>query len=178
MDTSNVIKCWPDVVRAGRWTYNTIINAHTGEFRDIDGEVVFETENRLIFRKHEWDEGESFSPVDISSDLPSIQRHVREINVANGWGKPDEDFGGAIHHDIVRLALIGTEVSEGIEALRHGNPPSDHLPQHPGLAEELADVIIRCLDIAEDRGYNMADVIRDKLEFNRTRGYMHGGKRA
>ena len=110
------------------------------------------------------------------TEMPDLQYEIRAINKANGWGQDDDAYGNATNHDIVRLALITTEVTEAIEALRHGNPPSDHLPQYPGLAEELADVIIRALDLAQIRGYHMGNVIRDKLEFNRSRGFRHGGK--
>lgn len=105
-----------------------------------------------------------------------LQKEIRAVNMANGWGQPDEAYGSAAHHDIVKLALITTEVAEGIEAIRHGNPPSDHVPEISGLEEELADVIIRALDTAESRGFNMDAAVALKLAYNRSRGYRHGGK--
>lgn len=46
-----------------------------------------------------------------------------------------------------------------------------------GVASELADVIIRVLDYSEQKGIDTIRVMLQKMEFNKTRGYRHGGKR-
>lgn len=45
-----------------------------------------------------------------------------------------------------------------------------------GVASELADVIIRVLDYSEQKGIDTIRVMLQKMEFNKTRGYRHGGK--
>ena len=47
-----------------------------------------------------------------------------------------------------------------------------------GIASELADVIIRTLDLGYMLGLDMDEAVRLKMEHNKTRPYRHGGKRA
>ena len=67
-----------------------------------------------------------------------------------------------------------SELSEALEALRHGNPPDDKIPQHSGAAAELGDTIIRIMDLAGKRGWNVAQAMIDKMAFNAKRAYKHG----
>ncbi len=41
-----------------------------------------------------------------------------------------------------KMALMITELAEVVEALRHGNPASEHIPEILAVAEELVDTII------------------------------------
>lgn len=74
------------------------------------------------------------------------------------------------------IALIHSELSEGLEALRHGNPPDDKVPEFTGIEAELADTIIRIMDMAEGFGYRVAEAIEAKAAMNTTRERMNGGK--
>lgn len=47
-----------------------------------------------------------------------------------------------------------------------------------GIPTELADIIIRCLDMMAAGGLDVDDVIEEKMLYNLTRAHRHGGKRA
>lgn len=89
--------------------------------------------------------------------------------VSKGWWEKPRGHGELI-------ALMHSELSEALEGLRHGNPPSDHIPDFSAAEEEFADVIIRIMDFAGFAGYRVAEAILAKMEFNKTRAYKHGGK--
>lgn len=50
------------------------------------------------------------------------------------------------------IALMHSELSEALEAARHGNPPDDKIPEFTGLEAELGDTVIRIMDFAQKRG--------------------------
>ena len=61
-----------------------------------------------------------------------------------------------------------------LEALRHGNPASEHIPDFTGVEEELADVIIRILDYSAARNLRLWEAVRAKMAYNETRPVRHG----
>ena len=84
---------------------------------------------------------------------------------------------------MTKLALIGTEVSEAVEELRAGRAIDERYhsgsddPRKPeGVPSELADVVIRCFDLADEAGFSLGEAILEKLTFNATRGLRHGNK--
>lgn len=73
---------------------------------------------------------------------------------------------------LIRLALIHTEVSEATqEVKRHG---VDSAVIRKRIAHELADVLIRCGDLAEMLGLNLEEACRTVLATNRARPYKYG----
>jgi len=70
--------------------------------------------------------------------------------------------------DLVELALITTEVSEGIESLRVNDLPN--------LRYELADIIIRVMNYCNRKGIDLEHMILAKNEVNRKREVLHGKK--
>ena len=99
------------------------------------------------------------------------------------------EVAGAIHNEAAKhgfwdsprndgemIALMHSELSESLEALRHGNPMDEHCPEFLNSTIELADCIIRIMDMAEGRGMPLAEAILAKMEFNATRPYKHGKK--
>ena len=99
-----------------------------------------------------------------------------------------------------RLALLTTEVAEAIEELRNGRQVDevwysaqtplglttwypderpewvgdDILGKPEGVPSEIADVVIRAFDLADEAGIDLAAVIQEKLAYNATRAQMHG----
>jgi NTP pyrophosphatase (non-canonical NTP hydrolase) len=86
-------------------------------------------------------------------------------------GFHDVDMGNG-----TRIALIHSEASEALDAIRQGNPPDSHIPEFSGAEAELADIIIRCMDMAEKNGWRLAEAIEAKMAYNSRRPHMHGGK--
>jgi len=70
--------------------------------------------------------------------------------------------------DGTMIALIHSEISEALEGLRK-NQMDDHLPHRPMAEVELADALIRILDFAGMKGYDLGGAVREKLDYNRTR---------
>ena len=103
-------------------------------------------------------------------DLRRLQERIHATAKAKGWWDEPREIGTAI-------ALMHSELSEALEAARHGNPPDDKIPQHNGVEAELADTIIRILDFAEGDGYDVIGAMLAKMDFNDGRSVRHGGKK-
>jgi NTP pyrophosphatase (non-canonical NTP hydrolase) len=74
-------------------------------------------------------------------------------------------------------ALISSEIGEATEAYRRGVKPVEIRRGKPeGEAVELADVVIRIADYFGARGWDLGDVVLQKMGYNATRSYRHGGK--
>lgn len=98
-----------------------------------------------------------------------IAAEVTETAESKGWKiEPG--------NDAEKIALMHSELSEALEAIRHGNPPSEHIPEFTGVEEELADVIIRIMHYGCRNELRIASAVLAKNEFNKTRPHKHGGK--
>lgn len=72
-----------------------------------------------------------------------------------------------------RLALITSEISEALEADRK-DLMDDKLTHRKGLEVELADALIRILDMAGGMELDLGGAVEEKLAYNKTRAYKHG----
>ena len=72
------------------------------------------------------------------------------------------------------LCLIHSEISEALEALRKNNPTDNKLPTFSSVETELADAVIRIMDLAHARGWRVAQAIEAKMQYNSGRPYKHG----
>jgi len=98
-----------------------------------------------------------------------LANNVHDTAVEKGWWDEERNNGEII-------ALMHSELSEALEAIRHGNPPDDKIPEFTGVEAELADVIIRIMDMAPARGWRIAEAVIAKIAMNKTRARKHGGK--
>ena len=102
-----------------------------------------------------------------------VSRYASDVSESRGWYIPKDDpekLGN-------KIALMHSELTEALEALRNGDQRSDHIPVFTGMEEEFADTIIRIMHFAERMNLRVAEAILAKIEFNATRPYKHGGKK-
>lgn len=114
-----------------------------------------------------------------------------------------EDAANLRRYYSEKLLLIVSEVTEAQDELRsgravdetyysggtfvaidEGQPFSDadprdsmgNLRKPEGVPSELADVVIRAFDFADEAGIDLAAIIDEKLAYNQTRPHLHGKK--
>jgi NTP pyrophosphatase (non-canonical NTP hydrolase) len=130
--------------------------------------------------------------------LHDIQRLIGNANANKGF----HEEGDAIRHAVAigdaaeyvltnyyanKLLLIVSEIVEAHDELRAGrsmtetwyveNFGHEDQPAKPeGVPSELADAVIRCFDLADEAGIDLAAIIDEKLAYNATRPFKHGKK--
>lgn len=117
--------------------------------------------------------------------LNALGTEILEINRANGWSVPvpedwekpgdlgadlQDDYYASLRYKIpTSLCLIHSEVSKALEEFR-----KEHRLEHFG--EELADILIRTIELGAGLGIDLDLEVEAKLEKNRGRGQQHGGR--
>lgn len=88
-------------------------------------------------------------------DLKALQKAVYDNKVAHGWNVTDMRY---------EFCLLETEVSEAFRA--YEDEPKEN------FAEELADVLIYALGMAEIAGVDLESALVKKVEKNKRRVYV------
>jgi NTP pyrophosphatase (non-canonical NTP hydrolase) len=115
-------------------------------------------------------------------------QEIHDNAVSKGWWVNPRSFGELI-------ALIHSEASEALEDFRAGNSPNevwyekvidgqvvrrgvpvDETWKPCGIPSELADIVIRVMDVCGRYGIDLEQAIMEKMAHNRTRPQRHGGK--
>lgn len=92
-------------------------------------------------------------------------------SVAAGWwhdpvtGQPLFDELNMVPQ---KIALIHSEISEAFEGFRRDRK-DDHLPDRPAIEVELADAMIRILDLAGALRLDLGGALADKMVYNKER---------
>jgi len=106
----------------------------------------------------------------LGDSIDDISLAVWENAEAHGFHGPNAE--GHISTPAERLMMIVSECSEALEELRRPGPLDV-----VAFQAELADIIIRTLDLAQDQGIDIESAIIEKHNANRLRPIRHGGKK-
>lgn len=104
-----------------------------------------------------------------NSDAETLNRIAADIHVLNSKWWVDIHTGKPIDRNVGEmLCLVHSEISEALEGFRK-NLMDDHLSSRPMIEVELADAIIRILDIGAGLGLDIGGALVSKCEYNAVR---------
>lgn len=173
-----------------------IVNGVTlDEPREVPAEVEFDAEEITRIADAAVDRiiKEHFPDLDKTTPLKPREETLRELQAdihvlareKGWWDGYDRDDQGQLKlttdQVISKIALIHAELSEAVEEARKSPNYSAiyyDSSKPEGFAVELADALIRILDLFGALGIDATRFVRIKHEYNKTRPRRHGGKLA
>lgn len=102
--------------------------------------------------------------------LTSLAKAIHDNARSHGFWDAERNFAEM-------LMLATSELAEALEEHRNNKPAVYFVgtsPKPEGVAVELADCIIRCLDTLYSLGVDIDDVVAQKMAYNAGRPHMHG----
>ena len=125
---------------------------------------------------------------DFVKEFDFVQELAFGVNIQNGWWEERNRISSLCaeagieydHHLAIELlGLVGTEISEAIEAARkHARSTwGDHATKDT-MVRECAGAIVRLMDLCGRFELPLGQAILAEIEANSQRGHMHGGKKA
>ena len=107
---------------------------------------------------------------DIESAIDWLQVQMHGLAKEKGWYERERELPEL-------LMLVVSELSEALEAGRNRQDASEKIPEFTALEEEMADAVIRILDMSEHFELRLGEAILAKWEYNKSRPHRHGGKK-
>lgn len=120
---------------------------------------------------------------DRAKTLTTLRDEAYENAKAHGFHDVGRTVGDA-------MMLLCTEVAEAFEAYREGAVVNEtkyegsptfkgtdgKLYKPVGVPSEIADVLVRCFDFCGEHDIDIERVVLEKMAYNRSRPFKHGGK--
>lgn len=101
--------------------------------------------------------------------MKTLNEYAAEVHVANAKWWVGLDDGKPIQRNIGELLMLTvSELAEAMEGHRK-NLPDDKLPHRKMFEVELADAVIRILDIAGGLGLDLHGAYVEKMKYNAVR---------